>query len=43
MELSSAKNTKLHEGNFGVRKVKKKKHSENISYISGNGTFEPQA
>ena len=24
-ELSSAKNTKLHEGNFGVRKVKKKK------------------
>ena len=39
MELSSLKIKKKLERNFQSRKGKKKrKHSEKISYISGNGT-----
>ena len=38
MELSSPKIKKFQEETFRAQKIKKKK-SEKISYISGNGTF----
>ena len=42
MELTSPKNKKIQEQTFRTRKIKKA-HPEKISYISGNGTFYPQA
>ena len=36
MELSSSKIKKFQEGTFQAQKIKKR-HSEKISYISGNG------
>ena len=44
MELSSSRLKRIlifHEGTFQARKIKKT-HSKKISYILGNGTFQPQ-
>ena len=41
MKLSSYKSKKFQEGTFQAQKILKK-HSDKISYILGNGAFNPK-
>ena len=42
MKLSGYKSKKFQEGTFQAQKLKKKKHSDKISYILGNGALNPK-
>ena len=42
-ELYTPKTKKFQKGILRASKMKKKPHSERISYVSRNGTFYPQA